>query len=430
MTETVQLFLALGVTIGFAKAMGYLTFRLHQPAVLGELLAGLIIGPTVIDFLGNPALFPDGHSVQHTLVEVAELGVLLLMFMAGMEVDLNSMLKVGRPAVLAGLLGVFVPLIVITPVVTLFNYPIEKAIFVGILLASMSTSISAQVMLELGVLRRKEGLTLLGAALVDDAIVILMLSLFIAINPGGIIAVAQDRSVVEVLLRIAAFLVIASLASWILLPRLANRINDLPIAEGALMFAIVVTLLLSFSAEYFGGIAGITGAFMAGVCISRARHSVVEKIDRGIHAVNYGLLVPLFFVSIGLRADLRLLTSDLLPFAIVMLILAIVTKIIGAGGGSLLGGFDRTSAMRVGLGMISRGEVGLIIASIGVGFGILQPETFTVIVFVVLVTTILTPPLVRWSFQERTPDLPTAAATPPIEDAASATTAPTMGQEG
>lgn len=411
MTETVQFFLALGVTIGFAKLMGYFTYRLQQPAVLGELLAGVIIGPTVLNFLGAYTLFPDGEAVKHTLIEVAEVGVLLLMFMAGLEVDLSSMLKVGRPALLAGVMGVIVPVLVITPVVMLFDYSLEKALFVGILLASMSTSISAQVMLELGVLKRREGLTLLGAALVDDAIVILLLSLFIAINPGGIITVTESRSVVEVLVRIASFLIVGFSASWVVLPRLANLINRLPIAEGTLLFAVVSTLLLSFAAEFFGGIAAITGAFIAGVCISQARRGVVEKVERGIHSVNYGLLVPLFFVSIGLRANLRLLTAEILPFALVMTLLAIVTKVIGAGGGTKLGGFDWRSAWRVGLGMISRGEVGLIIAAIGVELEILQPEVFTTLVFVVLVTTIITPPLVRWSFRERSDE-----STPNVED--------------
>ena len=410
MTQTVQFFLALGLMIGFAKAMGYVTYRLKQPAVLGELLAGLLIGPTIFNLLGNTTFFPDGHDVEHTLIEVAEVGVLLLMFMAGMEVDLGSMMKVGRPALLSGVFGVIVPIVVITPVVMLFGYQFEKALFLGILLASMSTSISAQVMLELGVLRRKEGLTLLGAALVDDAIVILLLSLFIAINPGDLIADASTRSVIEVIVRIVAFLSIGSLVSWFALPRIANFVNKLPIAEGVLVFAIVATLLLSWSAEFFGGIAGITGAFIAGVCISRARHGVLEQVERGIHAVNYGFLVPLFFVSIGLRANLRLLTADLLPFALVITVLAIITKVVGAGGGSYLGGFDRLSSMRVGLGMISRGEVGLIIASIGVGLGILQSEMFTTIVFVVLVTTIITPPLVRWSFKEPAPVPPAEPA--------------------
>ncbi len=413
MTETIQFVFAIGLMIGFAKLVGYLASRLNQPSVLGELLAGLLIGPTVFNLLGNPSLFPNGHDVEHTVIEVAELGVLLLMFMAGVEVDPQSLASVGRPALLAGVLGVVVPLVVITPVVMVFNYSFEQALFFGILLASMSTSISAQVMLELGVLRKREGITLLGAALVDDAVVILLLSLYVAINPGGIIEVEENRSIVEVLVRIVGFVVIASAISWFALPRLANLVSRLRIAEGPLMFAIVATFLLSYSAEAIGGIAGITGAFLAGLCIGRARRGVVEQIDRGIHAVNYGFLVPLFFISIGLQSNLRLLDSDLLPFAVVITVLAIVTKVVGAGGGSLWGGFDRKSALRVGLGMISRGEVGLIIASIGVGYGILQPAGFTAVVFVVLITTLITPPLVRWSFSE--PDVtiePEAEETP------------------
>jgi Kef-type K+ transport system membrane component KefB len=400
MTETVQFFLALGVMIAFAKGMGYLSYRLNQPAVLGELLAGLILGPTFINFLGFTPLFPDGPAVQHTLIEIAELGVLLLLFMAGLEVDPPSMLKVGRPAVFAGVLGVIVPILIIVPVVMGFNYSFEKALFIGILLASMSTSISAQVMIELGVLQKKEGLAMLGAALVDDAIVILLLSIFIAVNPNGIIVVAEPRSVLEVILRIIGFLVVAIPLSWIFLPRLAERIQQASIAEGPTTLAVVSTVILSFAAEYFGGIAAITGAFIAGISLGRSRHRVLESMERGIHAINYAILVPLFFVSIGLRTNLRLLTLDLLPFALVITLLAILTKIVGAGGGSLLGGFNRRSSLRVGLGMISRGEVGLIIASIGVSLGILLPETFTVIVFVVLVTTLMTPPLVRWSFRD------------------------------
>jgi Kef-type K+ transport system membrane component KefB len=398
MTIAVQFFLALGVMIGFAKAAGYLSYRLNQPAVLGELLAGVILGPTLFNLLGVTALFPNGEHVTETLIEVAELGVLLLMFMAGMEVDLKSLLNVGKPAVFAGLLGVIIPMVVMVPVITLFGYTFEKALFLGILFASMSTSISAQVMLELGVLREREGLTLLGAALVDDAVVILMLSLYLAVNPGGIITVEETRTIPEVLLRIAGFLIVGSLISWFILPRLLNVVSRLRISEGPLMFAFVTTLLLSFSAEYFGGIAAITGAFMAGVCLQRARRGAVEQIERGIHSFNYAFLVPLFFVSIGLQANLRLLTAELLPFALVVLLLAIVTKVIGAGGGTRLAGFDNTSALRVGLGMISRGEVGLIIAAVGVSYGILAPEVFTTVVFVVLVTTIITPPLVRWSF--------------------------------
>jgi len=413
MTEAVQLFLALGVMIGFAKGLGYLSYRLNQPAVLGELIAGLLIGPTVLNFLGNGSLFPDGDSVKHMIIGIGEVGVLMLMFMAGLEVDPKHMLRVGRPAVLAGVIGVIVPLVMITPAVILFNYHPAKALFIGILFASMSTSISAQVMLELGVLHRREGLTLLGAALVDDAVVILLLSLFLAINPGGVVTVEETRSVIEVLARMGVFLVVGFVISWVVLPRLVNWISRLQISQGAVMAAIVATLLLSFAAEYVGGIAAITGAFMAGVGLRRARRSVAETIEHGVHVINYSILVPLFFISIGLQTNLRLLTADVLPFALIMTALAIISKVIGAGGGARLGGFNRQESVRVGLGMISRGEVGLIIAAIGINTGILQPESFASVVFVVLVTTLITPPLVRWSFtREQSPqDVERTAAT-------------------
>jgi Kef-type K+ transport system membrane component KefB len=401
MTETVQFVLALGLLIGFAKAMGYVAYRFNQPAVLGEHLAGVILGPSLLDLLGSTALFPQGHEVTHTLIEVAEIGVLILMFMAGMEVDLKNLLKVGKPAMFAGIIGVIVPLLIMTPVIVLFGYSVEKAIFLGILFSSMSTSITAQVMIELGVLQSREGLTLLGAALIDDAAVILLVSLFLAINPGGIVVGEPARPIIEVILRIVGFLLIGSLFSWIVLPRLANWVANLPISAAALTFAFVAMLVMSASAEFFGGIAAITGAFLAGVCIRRARHSVVEEIERGLHSLSYAFVVPLFFVSIGLQANLRLLTLDLLPFALVLTVLAIITKIVGAGGGVRLAGFDNFSALRVGLGMISRGEVGLIIATIGVNAGIMSAEVFTVVVSVVLVTTIITPPLVRWSFSQR-----------------------------
>lgn len=412
MTETIQFVFALGLTIGFAKLMGYLLYRMNQPAVLGELLAGLIIGPTMLNLLGNAALFPDGESVKHTVIEVAEIGVLLLMFMAGMEVDPQSLKSVGRAAFLTGALGVVVPLVVITPVVAAFDIPFGNALFVGILLASMSTSISAQVMIELGVLRQREGLTLLSAALIDDAFVILLLSVFLAINPGGVASVESSRTLVEVILFMVGFVVIATIICWIFLPKLANLVSQLPISEGPLVVAIVSVLILSFASEYIGGIAGITGAFLAGVCIRRARVGVVEEIERGLHAVNYGVFVPLFFVSIGLQANLRLLTAELLPFALIITLLAIITKIVGSGAGSLLGGLDRMAAFRISLGMVSRGEVGLIIASLGVTYGILEPDLFTIIVFIVLVTTIITPPLLRWSFSQKTATVPDNEETP------------------
>jgi Kef-type K+ transport system membrane component KefB len=403
MAQVIQLFLAVGLMIGFAKIMGFVAYRLRQPAVLGELVAGLLLGPTVFNLLADPVLFADGELIQTIILKVAELGVLLLLFSAGLEVDLKMLFGVGRPAIVGGLFGVFVPLALMIPTVMQFEYSFEKALFLGILFASMSTAISAQVMFELGVLKKREGLTLLGAALVDDALVIFLLSLFLAINPGGVIVGGETRPVAEVILRMLGFLVVGALASWLILPRLANLVHRLPISEGALVVAIVSTLLLSWAAEFIGGIAAITGAFMAGVALRRVRRNVLEVIERGIHSINYGFLVPLFFISIGLKSDLRLLTAEMIPLTLIVTLVAILSKLVGVSLGTWLAGLNWPSSRSVGIGMISRGEVGLIIAAIGIDTGILQPEVFAVVVFVVLVTTLMTPPLLRWSFQRLTP---------------------------
>lgn len=410
MSQTTQFFLMLGVIIAVAKVMGFLSYRLKQPAVLGELLAGLVLGPSLLNLFVEGGVLPNALEVQASLLQVSELGVLFLMFMAGLGVDLNALAKVGKPSLYAGLLSVVVPLGMVMFVVIAFGYPVEVALFVGILLAPMSTSISAQVMLELGVLRRKEGLTLLGAALVDDSVVLFLVSLFLAVNPNGVIASETSVSIVEVLVRMSGFVVFGGTFVWFVLPRMANFVSRLPIAEGCLMFAIVSTLVVAALAESLGGIAGITGAFMAGVGIGRAKRGTIERVERGIHAVNYGLLVPLFFVSIGLKADLGLLDGESFPFALLLTLVAIVSKALGGGLGSLGAGFSPISALRVGTGMIGRGEVGLIVGSLGVRLGILQVEMFTVIVFVMIVTTLITPPLVRLSFQEPAPE--SASLTP------------------
>jgi Kef-type K+ transport system membrane component KefB len=415
LTEIVQLFLALGLVIVFAKTFGYISTRFHQPAVLGELIAGILIGPSVIDFLHNAAVFPDGASVEHTLIEIAEIGVLLLMFSAGLEIDLQGMAKVGGSAVAAGILGVAAPVLLTLIIAALFGYAGEISLFIGLILAATSVSISAQVMLELGVLRTREGLALLGAAVVDDILVVLLISLFIAINPNGVVAAGENRSIAEVIVRLVGFLVIGTGLGWLVLPRIAERLERTTISEAVLMTALVAALLFGFAAEYFGGVAAITGAFIAGICLGRSDRRIVEEIDEGLHRINYGFFVPIFFVSIGLQANLRLLDANILPFALILTVGAIITKIFGAGLGGLLTRFPRQSALRLGIGMISRGEVGLIVAAIGVSNGIINETIFAAIVLVVIVTTVITPPLVRWSFAE--PAAPPSRPTDAVEAA-------------
>jgi Kef-type K+ transport system membrane component KefB len=398
MSEVIQLFFALGLLITIAKTLGYLATRLGQPAVLGELIAGVMIGPSILNLLHITALFPSGDSIEHTIIEFAEIGVVLLMFSAGLEVDLSSLARVGRTALAAGGLGVIAPIALAAPLALLFGYTGDKAIFIGLILAATSVSISAQVMLELDVLRSREGLALLAAAIVDDVLVILLMSIFLAVTPGAGTSETESRSVLEVIVRLVGFLTIASGVSWFLLPWIAKKVNQTSVSAGVLIVAVVSALLLGVAADYFGGVAAITGAFIAGLSLGRSAHPIKEKIEEGLYAINYGMFVPIFFVSIGLQANLRLLDAAILPFALLMTGAAIASKILGAGAGGLLTGFDRRSSLRLGIGMISRGEVGLIVAALGISNGIINEVTFAAVVLVVLVTTVITPPLVRWAF--------------------------------
>lgn len=411
MSEVIQLFFALGLLITIAKTLGYLVSRVGQPAVLGELIAGVLMGPSILNLLHITALFPNGSSIEHTLIEFAEIGVVLLMFSAGLEVDLRSLVRVGRTALAAGVLGVIAPIVIATSLALLFGYIGEKAIFIGLILAATSVSISAQVMLELGVLRSQEGLALLAAAIVDDVLVILLMSIFLALTPGTASSEAERRSIGEVIVRLVGFLTVASSVSWFLLPWIAKKVDQTSVSAGVIIVAVVSALTLGVAADFFGGVAAITGAFIAGLCLGRSDPPIKERIEHGLYAINYGMFVPIFFISIGLQANLRLLDATILPFALFLTGAAVVSKILGAGAGGLLTGFDRQSSLRLGIGMVSRGEVGLIVAALGIHNGIITEETFAAVVLVILVTTVVTPPLVRWSFARGSENKTTLPAT-------------------
>jgi Kef-type K+ transport system membrane component KefB len=390
----IPLLAALALVITTAKLGGWLSSYLKQPVVLGKLLVGIALGPSVLNVFALE-YFDKAH-VLDALREFGELGVIFLMFVAGLEVHLSDFVKAGKPAVLAGVLGVIVPIILGALATIPFGYDFNQAIFLGIVTAATSVSISAQTLMEMGRLRSREGLTLLGAAVVDDVLAIAVLSAFLAIALGGS---GGALELVWILLRMAIFLVGAFLVGTWLLPRLARWVEDqrLPISEPMLSLVVVSILLFAWASEVVGGVAAITGAFIAGVAL--ASSPLKDKIERGVHAMAYSFFVPVFLVSIGLTANARALSVGDIGFIAVVSIVAILSKLIGAGTGARLGGMSGREALRVGIGMISRGEVGLIVASAGVSAGIVSSAGFTVIVLMVLITTLVTPPLLRQAFR-------------------------------
>ncbi len=385
-----QFLLALAIVIAGAKLGGLVSNRLGQPAVLGELLVGLILGPTVLDLLHLP-IFGDSH-LPETIHLLAELGVVFLMFIAGLEIELDEMAAAGRVAVLAGVLGVAVPLVLGAATALPFGYAPVQSLFIGIILTATSVSISAQTLMELGVLRSREGVALLGAAVIDDVVVILILSLFVALagEGGGL------TDVVWVVVKMAVYLGAAAVLGAWLIPAFTRWADRQPVSEGLLAGAVVAMLAFAWSAEALGGVALITGAFIAGVLFARTPWR--DRIEAGMHAIAYAFFVPIFFVGIGLQANARLIGGDYLVFATLIVAVAIISKLIGSGLGARLASFDYEAALRVGTGMISRGEVGLIVATVGLDNGFINNEVFAIAVVMVLATTLVTPLLLRRVF--------------------------------
>ncbi|OQA40940.1 MAG: High-affinity Na(+)/H(+) antiporter NhaS3 [Chloroflexi bacterium ADurb.Bin325] len=394
MAPVLQLLLELTILITAAKLAGYLSTRFNQPAVLGEILAGLILGPSLID-LQSAAFFSSPH-LGETIAELAEIGVIFLMFLAGLEVDLEQMRKAGRVVILAGLMGVAVPLVLGMLTMLPFGFDLTAALGLGMILTATSVSISAQTLLELDVLRSREGIALLGAAVVDDVAAIILLSVFIALATGGGGGVG---AILILLARVVGFAVIFGLAGWLFVPRALDYIGRLPISQGIVATAVVLGLFYAWAAEVLGGIAMITGSFMAGLFAARSRvhHRVVE----GFSVLTYAFFVPIFFVNIGLHANIWELQGPLVLATVAVTLVAIVAKVLGSGAGALLGGFSRGESFRLGLGMISRGEVGLIVAQLLVANAIVSADVMTLAVIMVLVTTLVTPPFLRMAFARK-----------------------------
>lgn len=401
MSELLNFLLAISIILIAAKASGYISVRLGQPSVLGELLVGLILGPTVLNMLETIPMFAGDTHLTESLTLFAEIGVLLLMFLAGLELELKELLRSGKVASIAGSLGVVVPLAGGFLTAILFDIPATEAVFIGLALSATSVSISAQTLMELGVLRSKVGLALLGAAVFDDILVVLFLSAAsLLFGAGG----AESGSIWIILLRIVLFLAGATAAGIFILPPLLRRVSDLPISQGITAFALVACLLFAWASEAFGGVAAITGAFLAGLFL--ARTPFVGRIEEGVSAMAFGFFVPVFLVNIGLQANLREISGSLWIFALAITLVAIVTKVIGSGGGALLAGFNRLDALRLGVGMISRGEVGLIVASVALSQSLIQQDSFSVMVFMIIVATLVTPLLLRLVYRDSDTDAP------------------------
>jgi monovalent cation:proton antiporter-2 (CPA2) family protein len=364
------------------KIAGDVSVRLGQPAVLGKLIIGMLLGPAVLGIVDHSDLIEF----------MAEIGVLLLMFLAGLETDLKTMKENWLAALAVAVGGVILPFIGTYGIVVAFGFDQTHALFFSTLFCATSVSISVQVLKELNRLNSREGAAILGAAVVDDVLVVLLLAVIMSIMGAG-----TDISIGMTIGLKVLFFAVVIVAGWWLVPRVMKWLSRLKITEPVASIALVIGLAFAWFADETG-MAGIIGSFAAGLAISRTnfRHTVEEKLN----PVAYTFFVPIFFFSIGLNVTFEGL-GEQIWFALALTVMAILTKLVGCGLGARLTGFNNRSSIAIGAAMISRGEVALIIASIGLSSGLLHSDYFTSAVLVVVATTLVTPPLLKWLFGKR-----------------------------
>ncbi|MDU7956280.1 MAG: cation:proton antiporter [Clostridium perfringens] len=370
------------------KLFGLITKKVRMPQVVGALVAGVILGPAVLNVL----------SETEFIQKLAELGVIVLMFTAGLETDINQLKKTGKASFIIAVLGVIIPLVGGFFIANIFNKgndvnAILQNVFIGIILTATSVSITVETLKEMGKLKTRAGNAILGAAIIDDILGIIALTITTSLADPSI-------NVIIVLAKIVMFFIFAGLAGylfhWAFIKLDERYQRDL---RRFVIFAFVFCLLLSFSAEEFFGVADITGAFIAGLVISDSNRS--NYLNSRFETLSYMLLSPIFFASIGIKVQLTAMTKTIFIFAILLLIVAILSKVLGCALGAKLCKYSNREAIQIGTGMISRGEVALIVANKGIAMGLMLPEFLAPVVIVVVVTTIVTPILLKVVFNNK-----------------------------
>lgn len=374
------------------KLLGLLTKKIQLPQVVGALLAGLLLGPACLNIL---------HETDFIL-QLAELGVIVLMFTAGLETDIKELKKTGKASIIIAILGMIVPLIGGFTLATVFNKggisdaqaPILlQNIFIGIILTATSVSITVETLKELGKLNTRAGNAILGAAIIDDILGVIALTVVTS-------ATSTEVSIGLVLIKIILFFIVGGLAGVIFSKAMEHSMNRYNMdLRRFVILSFVFCLLLSFCAEHFFGVADITGAFMAGLVLSNTprKHYIMNRFD----TTAYMLLSPIFFASIGIKVIIPEMTPALIAFSIALVIMAILTKVLGCGIGAKICRYTTQEAIQIGTGMVSRGEVALIVASKGSAFGLMGSVFFGPIVIMVVVTTVITPVLLKLVFSKK-----------------------------
>ncbi len=387
----------LALILAAAGIGGWIAKLLGMPPVLGQILVGILIGPTVLKLL---------HGEDEMIHIMSQIGVVFLMFLAGLETDLKELKSSGRGASLIATGGVVVPLLLGTAVPLLFfsqyipgtnsHDQFMGALFIGTILTATSVSISVSVLRELRQLGSKQGISILGGAIIDDVFGIILLAVVSGmLAPGG-----NGSGIGALFLKIGVFIILVVVIGFFGIKLITRIAQGTVWRDRILTIAVITCLVFAYAAEMFN-VAAITGAYAAGVIFAATpyRHRVVDKIQ----SIAYTLFTPIFFVSIGLSVQIDKSIFGFIWYALAIVAVAVIGKIVGCGVAAKMSGFSNKHAMQIGIGMIARAEVALIIANQGMKSGIIGNETFTSIVLLVVISTIITPPLLKMLFKGEKP---------------------------
>lgn len=374
----------------FTKTGAILSKKLKMPEVLGALIAGVLLGPIVLNLV----------QYDENIRLLSNLGVIMLMFLAGLETNLKEFKKAGFSSFIIAASGVIFPLILGTLTAYIFFNNFWENLFIGVILTATSVSITVETLKELGKLNTKSGINILGAAVIDDILGLILISLVLVLakTSGSNAETFSVLPLMYVFIKIFIFCIF-SIIGVVYLPKYIGKFSSNIKPGGELLtFSIAFALLAAWMAEVLG-IAAITGAYICGLMLSSMEYK--EYLERNIKTISSGFLSLIFFASVGIEANLRGLNFNVILITLIMFITAVIGKSAGCGGAARLLKMSRSEAIQIGTGMISRGEVAIITANIGLQKGIISEEIFLPTLIVVILTTIIAPVLLKLAFSHR-----------------------------
>lgn len=381
--NTLEILRNLAIILIAAKFFGLIARKIKAPQVAGEIIAGLLLGPTLLNLV----------VADDFLSGMAEIGVILLMFSAGLETDIDKLKKSGFKATLLALAGVFVPLTFGTIMYICFygfsgfgSPQFIEALFIGTILTATSVSITVQALKELGKISTEVGTTIMSAAIIDDVIGIVVLTAVLGLKD-------PSSNVISVVVKTVAFFALSVLIGLIVFKVMEIINKRWPHTRRLPIIGLAIAFSLSYIADKYFGVADITGAYVAGIIMSSLEDS--DYIDRKMDINSYMIFGPVFFASVGLQTDLKSVDLTLLTFSIAFVLVGLFGKIIGCGLLARLLKYNVSDSLKIGIGMMTRGEVALIVSQRGLKAGIIDSKYFTAVILLIIISSIMTPILLK-----------------------------------